>query len=237
MDPNNMAGMPGTQNTNFNGAPNAVPGAAPQRSDAAIEMQAAIVADQIANPAGKQPQENPMAAVAPVKPQGGKGSLIAVVLFAVIAAAGVGFGVWMMMDGSNKETEYNKTIDGLKKQNSDLLDQVAELNEQINALKAAANNSNNNGGGSITPTPVEPTPIVKVTADVVDGVFMVKDENGDLLAQDDARSVNEIVSCETDSATGSLKCVVATSEGRGEYNYDAQNKTLNFILYQDNEQQ
>lgn len=95
-------------------------------SDVEMEMQAAIVADQIANPT-ESPKENIMAET--VVKKSGKGALIAAVLFAVLAAGGIGFGVWAMMDGRAQVENLNKQISSLKQQNSSLLDKLAELEE------------------------------------------------------------------------------------------------------------
>ena len=110
MDPNNVVGTPSAQ-----------PQPAPAPTAAAT-----ISAELAAAPEPAKP-ENPMTA-GPEK-KSSKGGIIAAVLFALIAAGGVGFGVWTMMDGKTKEEQYNTQIDALKKTNSELMDKIAEGGE------------------------------------------------------------------------------------------------------------
>lgn len=231
MEPNNnmSGGMPGVTNEGFGGA--ATQPQQPQ-SEAAMEMQAAIVADQIANSvSAPKPEDNPMveAAKEQKKASGGKSALIAAVLFAVLAAGGIGFGVWAFMDGQSQKDELNGQVSSLKKQNNDLLDQVAELNEKIEKLeKEVADNGSNSGNGNTnnggTSDPM------KVVAEVQNGIFYIKDENGIVVAQDDARTVTEILSCGDGTTAAFMVCEVVTSEGSGTYTYDIMNKTLDFTL-------
>ena len=50
--------------------------------------------------------------------------ILGMVLLAVLAAGGIGFGVWAMLDGNQKTTNLNNEVVTLKKQNSDLLEQI-----------------------------------------------------------------------------------------------------------------
>lgn len=70
-----------------------------------------------------QPEPNPMA-MGPTKP--GKGVAIAAVLFALLAAGGIGFGVYTMMNSKKQEDALNEQIATLKKQNSELMEQIGE---------------------------------------------------------------------------------------------------------------
>lgn len=74
-------------------------------------------------PAASKPEVNPMT-MGPKKSS--KGGVIAALLFAVIAAGGVGFGVYTMMNSKTQEDTLNDQIATLKKQNSELRDQIAE---------------------------------------------------------------------------------------------------------------
>ena len=133
MDPNNtMAGTPGEQNNNAvpetavsETATSAASGSAP--SEAAVEMQAAMVADQIANPV-EPPKENIMAEGNGAKKKSGKGMMIAVALLALVALGGIGFGVWAMMDGNSQTKTLNDQISSLKKTNNELMEQLSEAN-------------------------------------------------------------------------------------------------------------
>ncbi len=69
-----------------------------------------------------------------VEGKGGKktGWILGLMILAIIAAGGVGFGVWAMMDGNSQKDALNAQISSLKQQNS-------TLQEQLSA----------NGGGTI----------------------------------------------------------------------------------------
>ena len=108
MDPNNVVG-----------APSAQPQPAPT-------VAATISAELAATPEPAKP-ENPMAAAEPEK-KSSKGGIIAAILFAIIAAGGVGFGVWAMMDGNTQKDQLNSQIDALKRTNSELMEKLAEDN-------------------------------------------------------------------------------------------------------------
>ena len=61
-----------------------------------------------------------------VEGKGGKktGWILGLVILAIIAAGGVGFGVWAWMDGNTQKDALNEQISSLKKQNNELLDQM-----------------------------------------------------------------------------------------------------------------
>lgn len=58
--------------------------------------------------------------------KGGKGAIIGMVIFAILALGGIGFGVWTWMDGNTQKDALNNQISDLKKQNGELLDKMAE---------------------------------------------------------------------------------------------------------------
>ena len=61
-----------------------------------------------------------------VEGKGGKktGWILAIVLLLIVAAGGVGFGVWAMMDGNAQKDALNSQISALKQQNNDLQDKL-----------------------------------------------------------------------------------------------------------------
>ena len=73
-----------------------------------------------------EPEVNPMT-MGPKK--SGKGGIIAVILFALLAAGGIGFGIYTMVNGKKQEDALNEQITTLKKQNSELIEKVAEGGE------------------------------------------------------------------------------------------------------------
>ena len=68
----------------------------------------------------------------------GKGMLYGMILCAVLAIGGIGFGVWAMMDGNDQKGAYEEQISNYKKQ-------INELQEKINNITdntGAKNNDN-----------------------------------------------------------------------------------------------
>ena len=58
------------------------------------------------------------------KPKKSHGMVIGMVLLALLAAGGIGFGVWAMMDGNQQKDALNSQISSLKKQINDLQDKI-----------------------------------------------------------------------------------------------------------------
>ena len=73
-----------------------------------------------------EPEVNPMA-MGPKKSS--NGGVIATILFAVLAAGGIGFGVYTMMNSKKQEDALNEQIATLKKQNSELMEKITEGGE------------------------------------------------------------------------------------------------------------
>ena len=84
-----------------------------------------------------QPEPNPMA-MGPTKP--GKGGAIAAVLFAILAVAGIGFGVWAMLDSKAQKDALNEQIATLKEQNNELRDKITELEESCGSTGTKCGN-------------------------------------------------------------------------------------------------
>ena len=74
--------------------------------------------------APEPPKENTMAIGTPKKKS--HTMLIGMILLAVIAAGGVGFGVWAMLDGNSRADKLNDQISTLQQQNSSLLEQMGD---------------------------------------------------------------------------------------------------------------
>ena len=96
---------------------------------------------------------------APAMPEAPKkksnGMLIGLILCLLLAIGGVGFGIWMMMDGNTQKDNLNKQISDLRKQNNDLLEQIEEIDvdaqEELNGdialdLLQKANKTNSSYG-------------------------------------------------------------------------------------------
>ena len=65
------------------------------------------------------------------KPKKNKGLLIGMILFAVLAVGGVGFGVWAMMGGEKTNQQLNSEISDLKRRTDDLEENNEELTDQM----------------------------------------------------------------------------------------------------------
>lgn len=89
-----------------------------------------------------QPEPNLMA-MGPTKP--GKGGAIAAVLFAILAVAGIGFGVWAMLDSKAQKDALNEQITTLKEQNNELRDKIAELEESCEGSGTKCGNEDTSG--------------------------------------------------------------------------------------------
>ena len=72
------------------------------------------------------PEQNNMMAEGNEKKKGGNGVLIGLVLCVIAAVAGIGFGVWAMMDGNTQKDNYEKQISSLR-------NQIGELQNKINS--------------------------------------------------------------------------------------------------------
>ena len=66
-------------------------------------------------------QDNMMAGGVSEKKKGGKGMLYGMILCAILAIGGIGFGVWAMMDGNSQVAKKDEQIADLKKQITDLM--------------------------------------------------------------------------------------------------------------------
>lgn len=150
-------------------------------------------------------QSEPSVAKAP-KDKKNNGMLIGLILCIVIAICGIGFGIWAMMDGNSRVDGLNTQIKALQGQNVSLSDKVAELEEELSNITS--------GNKEWAET------------ELVDGVFYIKNANGDVIAQSEGVDVEEIVSCEGSSDDTVLKCIVNTAEGEGWFLYDIYGDSL-----------
>lgn len=154
-----------------------------------------------------------------VEPKGGRkiGWIIGLVLMALIAAGGIGFGVWAWMDGNTQKDALNEQISALKKQNNELSDKIVLLNEQIESM---SNNSANGNGSNLDDGDVS------ITAEVVDGVLYIKDSDGEVLINNSTIGVTELVSCEYFAEGNNLKCAVMVGDSEGWILYSLVDKSL-----------
>ena len=80
-----------------------------------------------------------------VEGKGGKktGWILAIVFLLIVAAGGVGFGVWTMMDGNAQKDALNSQISSLKQQNNSLQEQ---LDKMVVNNNVSDNTSDNDDG-------------------------------------------------------------------------------------------
>ena len=158
-----------------------------------------------------------------VEGKGGKktGWIIGLVLMALIAAGGVGFGVWAWMDGNTQKDALNEQISSLKQQNNSLQEQLTELQNTVEEYESSSDE-------------VETETVVvewgDAKAEVIDGVFYIKDKYDEIVAQNDSVEVVEIVSCDsgTVASPSPLICNVTTADGQGKFIYNYNDGSLSF---------
>lgn len=147
------------------------------------------------------------------KPKKNMAMIFGMVLLGILAVGGIAFGVWAMMDGNAQKAELNAQIDSLKQKNDALDEQVNNLQTQIDSYSSVAYE-------------ILPPKWGEAEAVVVDGVFTIKNANGEVFTQFDEYVVDEIVSCDsgTETEKAPMTCVVKTPEGEAKivYNYDEQ---------------
>ena len=79
------------------------------------------------------------------KPKKKTGMILGMILFAILAIGGVGFGVWAMMDGNTQKEALNKQIDNLIAQNGELQSKLNNSGDAIiNVGEDAWDNFSNN---------------------------------------------------------------------------------------------
>ena len=70
------------------------------------------------------------------KPKKSTAMILCLVFLALLAAGGIGFGVWAMMDGDSQKEQLNEQISALRKQNSELQEQVSNNTEESDVRKS-----------------------------------------------------------------------------------------------------
>ena len=171
------------------------------------------------------PSENIMTQGVSEKKKGSKGMLYGMILCAVLAVGGIGFGVWTWMDGNTQKDSLNQQISELKKQNSGLQDQILELQETIESYE---------GGTIINGVEIDDVELPEwgtAKAEVVTGLFSVKNADGVVVAKDESVYVTEVVACDdgTAASPSPLICTVMTSDGQGKFIYNYEDGSLNFV--------
>ena len=72
----------------------------------------------------------------------GKGMFYGMILLAILAAGGIGFGVWAMLSGNQQAESLNSQIADLKQTNSELLDQMVMDTDEGDTIINVDNSAN-----------------------------------------------------------------------------------------------
>ncbi len=130
-----------------------------------------------------------------------KGMIIGMVVLALLATGGIGFGVWAMMDGNSQKEQLNGKI-------SDLESEIVQKNDKISELESKNSSSSvqqqqeylDEGQGEFT--------IIEIGDCIMDSGTV-----------EDGVKNNEI-----------LKCRATTSNGEGIFTWDSDSNRLRFVL-------
>ena len=159
-----------------------------------------IVTEQVTESVEPSPAM-PMESTALPEKKKSNGMLLGLILCLLLTAGGIGFGVWVMMDGNSRVDSLNAKIKTLQDEKNDLLGQIDKLNEELK-------NMENNEWSELS-------------TELENGVFYVLDENGEAIAQtDDSIEIKEVVSCDWSADNTIMDCEVVTREGNGQLLYD-----------------
>ena len=115
------------------GQTGAVGGANPMGAEQIVAEQVTVTQVEPAESAEPVTPVEPVApgsmVAEPKAPKKGHGMLVGLILCLLLAAGGVGFGVWAWMDGNTQKDTLNSQIAELKKQNNELRDKLSSKPE------------------------------------------------------------------------------------------------------------
>lgn len=156
----------------------------------------------------------------------GKGMMLGLVFCILLAAGGIAFGVWTMMDSKSQKDSLNEQISTLRAQNNTLQSTIDELQAEI---KEYQNNKSKNEN-QVDIVDVELPEPGEAQTEIIEGVFYVKNQMGDIVAKDDSAEFIEIVTCDSGTADASapLVCDVMTATGEGKFIYNYEDGTLTY---------
>lgn len=144
----------------------------------------------------------------------GNAMLLGMIVFALLAAGGIGFGVWAMLDGNSQIAKKDEQISALKKQNNELQDKITELEEVNTDIQSEDEEAQEQAEEAEEQVTVEET-LEEATVD----------ENG--------YQVLSIGECLFDGGSGKtyiLKCDGKTSLGDGKFVWNSEDNKLFFAV-------
>ena len=148
------------------------------------------------------------------------GMLYGMILLAILAAGGIGFGVWAFLDGNSRVAKKDGQISDLNSQISSLQQEKSELSDKV----AELTQTNEQAQADISADEEEIRE---------DEVIIAEDQQREA----EGYQVKSIDACILDTGTvggGSiiLKCDATTSLGNGKFVYDSQSNKLRFVILQ-----
>lgn len=162
------------------------------------------------------PKQNIMAAGISEKKKS-KGMVLGLILLALLAAGGIGFGVWAMMDGNSQVAKKDATIKDLKQQNSDLLEQLDNASATTDDPGAYKNPVIRSDNAEVAYSLGFQSSYIlgqngtrRVSISVKDGQI----EKCSLMEQVDANSWNEIGECTISGIEGNIFKVIEFGQGQ-----------------------
>lgn len=164
-------------------------------------------------------EQNMMAAGTPKK--NNKGMILGMVFLAILAIAGIGFGVWTMLDSNTQKDQLNSQITALKAQNSELLDKLADSEAEIEA-ETEIEDTEEQKTISLWPA----------TMGEIGYKFYVINDLGEVITSDSSMEIKDVVSCDIPVGPQTIKeiqCGVVTREDKeGVYFYNGETGILKF---------
>lgn len=165
-------------------------------------------------PASNQPSATtPLAP--PNKSQKQKGLIFGIVICAILAIAGIAFGVYEFLDSNQKSAQ----ISDLKTDVADKTTKITELETTISNLDAEKESVNIAESGIITDDSESETTIQDGTAAVI---------LGDIIDENETRTVFSIGQCTADGP--SVKCPITTPNGEALISYVSNDSILRLTL-------
>ena len=154
------------------------------------------------------------------KPKKSSSAMIGMIVFALIAACGIGFGVWAMLDGNSRVQKKDEQVAELNNQVESLQQEKNDLSERIDELE----NSHSEAQADI----------VQNQEDIAEVQEQLAEEQKQ---EESGYRVESIGQCVADGGTVAssvfiLKCEATTSQGAGKFVYNSQDNVLRFVLGQ-----
>ena len=161
---------------------------------------------------------NPAPITSPSKPSKPKALIATTVICAILAVAGIGFGVYGMLDANQKSQQTSDLKTDIANKNTT----ITELESTISDLKAKSEKIETVEIAESATTPTNPEPTVREEDNTIAVVL------GDKLAENETRTVFKIGECTADGP--SVKCPITTAKGDALISYNSNDSFLRFTL-------